>query len=758
MNINTLKGALPIAARLLAEKCGLKVRIGGNRASASPSEIVLPGLPIEVEKARVLGLGFVLHEGAGHIVHTDFESVAAMDLPAFTYRIYNALEDVRIEGLVERRYPGANRIFTAMRETLSNDGQLREMSNSSDLAEALITATMHMLNWRQLKRTFFQGREAIAMQWLTSAFGSSFADTYLTVIDKVQFAQSSADAARIAIEAVSLLQQYAEENRDPEQNSSESEDNGQADASGDSSKADSDSNGEAGSGGDSGNPGDGEQDDESGGDGDAPSDPASADSASAGAGGSGAAAEDDAASTDEGMPSQGPVAAYSDPAEDPSSAQGGAANVGGNGETQPDPASAGADGRGTAARDDATSTDEGEPSQGPAAAESDPGEDPSSAQGGAADAGGNGETQSNGGGKSQGGAGSAVDPSDGSQPDDGSRQEPGPVSGTEDGTGANASADNGQQTQANGSGGSSLDLSQKATSRDVRAALGAGYNPGEDLGEIVQGMLNGMAAESDMLPVLSNAIPFTEEIEDNGEIVQRVKRESIALRRRLTTALEAVTETRSWDAYAGERLSNLGALRLSTGDLNIFERESSRSSIDVAIHILLDRSGSMRQEERMTLAMDTCTALGIALGQIDGVQVATSAFPAGSEECDRDVLVLNRFGESVRKRAGRIAAARADGHNTPLADAMLYGQYSLLSAKATRRILLPITDGMPDSKEGVVDVVGSCQCWGIEVMGVGIGLDISGVIPNSICITEVADLPTRMFELLRKQLVLKKAA
>ncbi|MDW3293422.1 hypothetical protein NQ303_26520, partial [Escherichia coli] len=83
---------------------------------------------------------------------------------------------------------------------------------------------------------------------------------------------------------------------------------------------------------------------------------------------------------------------------------------------------------------------------------------------------------------------------------------------------------------------------------------------------------------------------------------------------------------------------------------------------------------------------------------------------------------------------------------------------SLLSAKATRRILLPITDGLPDSAEGVVDVVASCQRWGIEVMGVGIGLDISGVIPNSVCITEVADLPTQMFELLRKQLVLKKAA
>ncbi|ASW03797.1 VWA domain-containing protein [Paraburkholderia aromaticivorans] len=729
MNINTLKGALPIAARLLAEKCGLKVRIGGNRAYANPSEIVLPDLPIEVEKARVLGLGFVLHEGAGHIVHTDFESVAAMDLAAFTFRIYNALEDVRIEGLVERRYPGANRIFMAMRETLSKDGQLREMSNSSDLAEALITATVHTLNWRLLKRTFFEAREAIAVQWLTSAFDSSFANAYLTVIGKVQFAHTSADAARIAVEAVSLLQQYAEENSDSDQDSSDPEDGGEDEANGDSSKAESDPNGEAGSGGDSGQLEDSGQDRESGGDGDVQSAPVSEQPASAGANGDDSAADDGATSTDEGDPSQGLANADSDAAEDPSSAQGGSADAGGKAESQSD------------------------------------GDKPESGAGSAADSGdgsepGDGSQSGDGsqpGDGSQSGDGSQ--PGDGSQSGDGSSQEPGSVSATEDGTGACALADDGQQpAQVNDSGASSLDLSQKATSRDVRVALGAGYNPREDLGEIVQGMLNGMADESDAPPVLSNAIPFTEEIDDNGEIVQRVKRESIALRRRLTTALEAVTQTRSWDAYAGERLSNLGALRLSTGDLNIFERESSRNSIDVAIHLFLDRSGSMQLEERMTLAIDTCTALGIALGQIDGVQVATSAFPAGSRECDRDVLMLNRFGESVRKRAGRIAAVRADGHNTPLADALLYGQYSLLSTKATRRILLPITDGVPDSKEGVVDVVASCQRWGIEVIGVGIGQDISGVIPNSIFIKEVADLPTQMFELLRKQLVLKKAA
>jgi hypothetical protein len=140
------------------------------------------------------------------------------------------------------------------------------------------------------------------------------------------------------------------------------------------------------------------------------------------------------------------------------------------------------------------------------------------------------------------------------------------------------------------------------------------------------------------------------------------------------------------------------------------------------------------------------------------LQIATAAFPAGEINCDRNVLVLNGFSESVSRRAGRIAAVRADGANTPLADAMLFGQYSLLSTKATRRILLPITDGEPDSRSAVAEVVASCARWGVEVMGVGIGLDISSQIPDSIRIDKVEELPQRMFEMMTNRLVLKQAA
>jgi Mg-chelatase subunit ChlD len=690
MNISTLKGALPIAARLLAEQCGLTVRIGGNEARACEGEITLPDLPIEVEKARVLGLGWILHEGAGHIVNTDFESVKAMDLAKFAYRMYNALEDIRVERLVERKYPGANRMFVGMREILSEDGLLREMSNAPDLAEAIVTATAHTLHWRVLKRPVFQGREAIAVQWLEVAFGRSFTDAFLTVIGKVQFARTSVDAANLALEAVALLQQFADENAEPQQDTDDPQSDGDDKADGDQSSSLEEPD-----------------------DGDASAEPDAGDSDGAPAGADGAEPFD--ASSKDQPPNAGDSTTNADDA------------VGDD---------AGKDGLedGSTSSAQAESTNGG--SSNAAASQAEPPADSDNA------------TSADGSGDSEPGG------------DDDSLQIGPPAGGN--GFEADAWPDAGAQAEADAQGvGAAVggfDPQAKATAAAVQAALAAGYNPGEDLGELIQGVLNRMSTEAGVPPVLSAAIPFTEEIDDNSEIVQRVKRESIALRRRLTTALEATTQTETWDAYAGERLSNLGVLRLSTGDLNIFEQESSQTSIDVAIQILLDRSGSMRLEERIALAVDACTALGIALGQIDGVQVATAAFPAGSDGCDRNVLVLNSFGESVRKRAGRIAAMRADGENTPLADAMLFGQYTLLSTKATRRILLPITDGMPDSIEGVGAVVRSCQRWGVEVMGIGIGLDISKAIPDSITIDKVADLPTRMFEMLRKQLVLKRAA
>ncbi len=682
MNINTLKGALPIAARLLAQKCGLVVRFGGQ-ACTNGREITLPNLPIEVETARILGLGFILHEGDGHVVETDFEGVQALNLPPFVFRLFNALEDVRIEGRVERRYPGAHRVFMAMRKLLQEQGRLADISNVDSLSGALVIGTLQILQWRVLKREFYKESEATAVEWLRNGFGIAFADSYLAIVGKLKTSCSSVEAAHIALEAAALLQQFVD---DLAESTSQPDESGSENESADASSV----------------PGQQSEDDPQGDESDASptgtndSDAAAGDSTQSSA--TSPSGEQDTAES--GQPQQaesgpeGIEAGTQVPAE-----SGGESHVNGEKDT---------------AGGDTESSHAGEPG--------------------------------------------AVGEGNSSSSECSDIADSESLAGGQDGHDATANGTDATEVDTGGQAEPSFCLADPVTSAALQAALGAAYNPSEDLGEALQAMLTSIASTTEDPPVLSEAVPFLSEIEDNGEIVQRVKRETIALRRKLTTALESQTLSQCWEGYAGERLSNLGALRLPMGDLNIFERETRRTNVDVAIQLLLDRSGSMQEEERIALAIDACTALGLALGQIDGVQIATAAFPAGEINCDRNVLVLNGFSESVSRRAGRIAAVRADGANTPLADAMLFGQYSLLSTKATRRILLPITDGEPDSRSAVAEVVASCARWGVEVMGVGIGLDISSQIPDSIRIDKVEELPQRMFEMMTNRLVLKQAA
>ena len=682
MNINTLKGALPIAARLLAQKCGLVVRFGGQ-ACTNGREITLPNLPIEVETARILGLGFILHEGARHVVETDFEGVQALNLPPFVFRLFNALEDVRIEGRVERRYPGAHRVFMAMRKLLQEQGRLADISNVDSLSGALVIGTLQILQWRVLKREFYKESEATAVEWLRNGFGIAFADSYLAIVGKLKTSCSSVEAAHIALEAAALLQQFVD---DLAESTSQPDESGSENESADASSV----------------PGQQSEDDPQGDESDASptgtndSDAAAGDSTQSSA--TSPSGEQDTAES--GQPQQaesgpeGIEAGTQVPAE-----SGGESHVNGEKDT---------------AGGDTESSHAGEPG--------------------------------------------AVGEGNSSSSECSDIADSESLAGGQDGHDATANGTDATEVDTGGQAEPSFCLADPVTSAALQAALGAAYNPSEDLGEALQAMLTSIASTTEDPPVLSEAVPFLSEIEDNGEIVQRVKRETIALRRKLTTALESQTLSQCWEGYAGERLSNLGALRLPMGDLNIFERETRRTNVDVAIQLLLDRSGSMQEEERIALAIDACTALGLALGQIDGVQIATAAFPAGEINCDRNVLVLNGFSESVSRRAGRIAAVRADGANTPLADAMLFGQYSLLSTKATRRILLPITDGEPDSRSAVAEVVASCARWGVEVMGVGIGLDISSQIPDSIRIDKVEELPQRMFEMMTNRLVLKQAA
>ena len=69
--ISTVIGGLRIALQALGAKMGVTLRIEGDQAYTNGSEIIIPTLPPDDNKAAVLARGYVDHEAA-HVRHSDF--------------------------------------------------------------------------------------------------------------------------------------------------------------------------------------------------------------------------------------------------------------------------------------------------------------------------------------------------------------------------------------------------------------------------------------------------------------------------------------------------------------------------------------------------------------------------------------------------------------------------------------------------------------------------------------------------------------
>src|ERR1700694_5152950 len=102
-----IEGSLHILAKALSDDLGVRVVMGGQRACTDGNTIRLPALPADDRRARVYGLGYIVHE-TGHVEDTDFEAYSQFESQSPLHgALLNILEDVRVELARMRRYPGA---------------------------------------------------------------------------------------------------------------------------------------------------------------------------------------------------------------------------------------------------------------------------------------------------------------------------------------------------------------------------------------------------------------------------------------------------------------------------------------------------------------------------------------------------------------------------------------------------------------------------------------------------------------------------
>ena len=221
---------------------------------------------------------------------------------------------------------------------------------------------------------------------------------------------------------------------------------------------------------------------------------------------------------------------------------------------------------------------------------------------------------------------------------------------------------------------------------------------------------------------------------------------SIALRTRLQGFLQAQTQRRCSIGRRGTLHAN-SLYRLQVGNARVFQKESVQLGLNTAVHVLLDVSGSMAGAP-INLANRACFAVATALSHIRGVNPAVTAFPAVTET--NSVFPIMRHGQAVPD----MFDIRASG-GTPLAGAVWWVLQTMLPLKERRKMILVITDGMPDNPLAANNAIGVAQKLGFEVYGLGIRDEhITHLLPHtSRVVNDLPDLVPAMFALLQTALL-----
>jgi len=239
---------------------------------------------------------------------------------------------------------------------------------------------------------------------------------------------------------------------------------------------------------------------------------------------------------------------------------------------------------------------------------------------------------------------------------------------------------------------------------------------------------------------------------DPHAILSSVAAATAALRLRLRRYVEATRRTRRCHTRQGKHLSGRRLVRAVMGDPYIYKRNRKGVGVNTAVVLLLDRSYSMATGNRIGVARRSALACASALEDMVGVSVAAAAFPGYRRPLD----ILTGFGEAVRNTAQRYQACTATG-GTPMLEAILWAADVLLQAREPRKMLLVVTDGDPFNREGCDAAIRRCWRGGIEVMGIGIAIDVSALFPIFTTVTDMPDLAPAMFQMLQDALTRRPA-
>lgn len=229
------------------------------------------------------------------------------------------------------------------------------------------------------------------------------------------------------------------------------------------------------------------------------------------------------------------------------------------------------------------------------------------------------------------------------------------------------------------------------------------------------------------------------------QLVESVLSESGKVRASLSGIVQSSQMNKPICKKSGSRINGSRLARLAQGDTRVFQRSAQRVAPNAAVHILLD--GSVSMGGVIQLATQAVAALTLAFEGIAGVNPAITRFPYQDTD---DVEVLLNHGQKLRPNADSLLPL-AEGSSTPLASALWFAAARVLATREKRKVIIVITDGEPDdARIGYLptrSIIQRCLDSGIELVGIGVGMDVGHLFARHIRIDDIADLRKELFSI-----------
>jgi len=207
------------------------------------------------------------------------------------------------------------------------------------------------------------------------------------------------------------------------------------------------------------------------------------------------------------------------------------------------------------------------------------------------------------------------------------------------------------------------------------------------------------------------------------------------------------------------RLDTRLAAKMRAGSTRVFKRRLEDEGQNAAVMFLMDCSPSMsgtRAIAATTLAIHMTEAVESA-----GAPVCVAAFWDRTNGAEAQLRIAKPFNKRARACAWALAnMSETHSQGTNMSPAILQAAKKLKTVNATRRILFVLTDGQCNWNQTVTyECAKLAENMGVEVIGFGVGCDVTQAFPNAINVpTDMTLIARTGLKALADKLKTKRAA